>query len=217
MAAIRAAGASLKLAHATTRILTEVATYLSDINAGANTDELDGGTFSPGATLPVKFPMFGATEYELGLSGRWTPAAETFFSALGGLQEIPYEFCPEGTAIGKTRIYGVCNVPAFPGPTGNVNGLWDFSLTLKATSRYVETIVTPPATVAITSSSIADPTVITTGASHLLTTGDVITISGHTGSTPAIAGAYGVTVLTATTFTIPVAVTVGGTGGTLQD
>lgn len=217
MSAIRAAGASLKLAHATTRVLTEVATYLNEISSGASTDELDGTTFSPGATTPVKYTLFGATEYTLDLSGRWTPAAETFFSALSGLQDIPYEFCPEGTAVGKTRIYGVCNVGAWSGPGGDVNGLWGFTLTLKATSRYVETIVSAPATVAITSSSVADPTVITTSAAHGLTTGDVVTIAGHTGSTPDINGAWGVTVLTTTTFTIPKAVTVGGTGGTIQD
>lgn len=66
----------------------------------------------------------------------------------------------------------------------------------------------------ITSSSVASPTVITASAAHNLATGDSTTIAGHTGSTPAISGAYVVTVLTATTFTIPVNVTVGGSGGT---
>lgn len=65
----------------------------------------------------------------------------------------------------------------------------------------------------ITSSSVANPTVITATA-HGFASGDYVTIAGHTGSTPALAGPYVVTVLTANTFTIPVAVTVGGTGGT---
>lgn len=67
----------------------------------------------------------------------------------------------------------------------------------------------------ITSSSVANPTVITTGSAHGLTTGDKVFISGHTGSTPAISGVYTVTVTGGTTFTIPVNVTVGGTGGTV--
>lgn len=66
----------------------------------------------------------------------------------------------------------------------------------------------------ISSSSVANPTIITTTAAHGLTTGNIVTISGHTGSTPDINNSYTVTVLTTTTFTIPVNVTVGGTGGT---
>lgn len=77
---------------------------------------------------------------------------------------------------------------------------------------------TLPATVTITSSSVANPTVITTSAPHGLRSfamgGDTTTIAGHAGSTPSINGVHEVTVLSATTFTIPVAVTVGGTGGT---
>lgn len=68
--------------------------------------------------------------------------------------------------------------------------------------------------VTITSSSVDNPTVITTAAPHLLLTGDGILIAGHSGSTPDINGVHIVTVLTADTFTIPIQVTVGGTGGT---
>lgn len=67
----------------------------------------------------------------------------------------------------------------------------------------------------ILTSSVANPTVITTAAAHGLSTGDSIHIANHTGSTPDINGTHTVTVLTNTTFTIPVNVTVDGTGGTL--
>lgn len=70
---------------------------------------------------------------------------------------------------------------------------------------------------AVTSSSVASPTVITTGAAHGLVTGDYVTISGHAGSVPDINGTYQVTMLTATTFSIPVAVTTAGTGGTAAE
>jgi hypothetical protein len=70
------------------------------------------------------------------------------------------------------------------------------------------------AAVAITSSSVANPSVITTPAAHGLSTGDHVTISGHTGSTPSINGEHVATYINATTFSIPVNVTVGGTGGT---
>lgn len=66
------------------------------------------------------------------------------------------------------------------------------------------------AAVNISDSSVANPTVITTAAAHGLATGDYTTISGHTGSTPDLNGPHRVTVLTTTTFTIPVNVTVSG-------
>lgn len=66
--------------------------------------------------------------------------------------------------------------------------------------------------VTITSSSVASPSVITATA-HGLTTGETIRISGHTGSTPTINGVHPITNTGANTFTIPVNVTVGGTGG----
>jgi hypothetical protein len=71
----------------------------------------------------------------------------------------------------------------------------------------------------LATSSKADPTVITTAkikgkaVPHRLTTGDEILITGHTGSTPSINGRHKVTVLTPTTFSIPVKVTVAGSGG----
>lgn len=67
----------------------------------------------------------------------------------------------------------------------------------------------------ISTSSVANPTVISTSAPHLLVTGNTVYISGHTGSTPTVTGPYTVTVTGASTFTIPVSVTVGGTGGTV--
>lgn len=68
--------------------------------------------------------------------------------------------------------------------------------------------------VPITSSSVASPSLITCPCNHGLTTGDSVLIAGHSGSTPTINGERVVTVVSPTTFTIPVNVTVGGTGGT---
>lgn len=69
----------------------------------------------------------------------------------------------------------------------------------------------------IVSSSVANPTVITTSTPHDLDSTATVTISGHTGSTPAISGDYVVTVLSPTTFSIPLNVTVAGTGGTVVE
>lgn len=65
----------------------------------------------------------------------------------------------------------------------------------------------------ITSNSIANPSVVTTPTAHGLTTGDIILISGVATSSPTINGERTVTVTSTTTFTVPVNVTVGGTGG----
>lgn len=67
--------------------------------------------------------------------------------------------------------------------------------------------------VGVTSSSAANPTVITTATNHGFSVGDQITISGHS-STPPINSTYTIaTTPTATTFTIPVVVTSAGSGG----
>lgn len=65
----------------------------------------------------------------------------------------------------------------------------------------------------IVSTSVANPTVVTTAAPHGLVTGQKIVIAGDN-STPALNGAQTVTVVTATTFTVPVNVTNAGTAGT---
>jgi hypothetical protein len=69
----------------------------------------------------------------------------------------------------------------------------------------------------VVSSSVANPSVITTQVPHGLTTGQNATIAGHTGSTPSINASHVVTVLSPTTFSIPVNVTVAGAGGTITD
>jgi hypothetical protein len=67
--------------------------------------------------------------------------------------------------------------------------------------------------VAITSSSAANPAVITTAKDHGFVAGDQITIQGHS-SSPPINSTYTVgTTSSTTTFTIPVAVTSAGKGG----
>jgi hypothetical protein len=69
--------------------------------------------------------------------------------------------------------------------------------------------------VAVTSSSVADPTVVTTAANTFVS-GDTVTIAGHTSVTPDINGDRVATVTAATTFTVPVNVSDGGVGGTAR-
>jgi transcriptional regulator with XRE-family HTH domain len=69
------------------------------------------------------------------------------------------------------------------------------------------------ASVAITSSSVANPTVVTT-ATNTFKSADTVTIAGHTSVTPDINGERVATVTAPTTFTVPVNVSDGGVGGT---
>ncbi len=75
------------------------------------------------------------------------------------------------------------------------------------------TLDTAQRAIPITANTIANPTVVTTPVPHGLTTGQVILISGVATSSPTINGSQTVTVLTSTTFSVPVNVTIGGTGG----
>lgn len=70
--------------------------------------------------------------------------------------------------------------------------------------------------VTIVSNSVANPSVVTTALPHGLTSGDAVVIAGVSGSTPTINGFQTATVITPTTFSVPVNVTVGGTGGTVK-
>lgn len=69
----------------------------------------------------------------------------------------------------------------------------------------------------ITSSSVADPSVITATGHGLTVNGQIVTIAGHVGSVPDINGEHVITYIGADTFSIPVAVTTGGTGGTVTE
>lgn len=67
--------------------------------------------------------------------------------------------------------------------------------------------------VTISGNTAANPTVVTTATAHGLATGQTITISGSN-STPSLNGAQVVTVISPTTFSVPVNVSVAGTAGT---
>jgi hypothetical protein len=84
-------------------------------------------------------------------------------------------------------------------------------------SKTIQASVAHIAAAAITSSSAANPTVITTASAHGLTTSDYVSIVSHAGSAQNINGTHQVTVTAGSTFTIAVDLTAGaGTGGTFS-
>lgn len=82
-----------------------------------------------------------------------------------------------------------------------------------AVAPHAVSLLVRPA-VPVVSASIAAASVIATLTPHRFVSGDTAALAGVTGSTPAVDGAYVVTVLTPTTFSIPLTVTVAGAGGT---
>lgn len=211
--------ASFKLRHPTTLVMTEVAHWCTDIAADVDQDSESVSLFNPGGSLALKITNYGAISRGYTLSVKWKPENEVFFSALAGSLGVPFEFSPRGTAVGNHQLSGGVNVGGWAGPGGTASGSLDATITLAVSTTVLSAaIVTPPASKTITTSSVADPTLITTSASHAFVVGSVIVIAGHTGSTPTLNGAHVVTAIpSATTFNIPQSVTVGGTGGTAQD
>lgn len=138
MAAHPGIGGSLQV-DSVSDVLTEIATWLTDISGDTSTDELDGTTFQPGSTTPVKYIVFGATERTMSVSGMWVAAAETFFSAIDGQQDLDYIQGPLGTTAGYTKISGTLNAGNWSGPQQTASGLITFSMTFKLNSRTVST------------------------------------------------------------------------------
>ncbi len=130
------------------------------------------------------------------------------------------------TGIGTDRLWAIQAVDPGPGLLlrGAVAGRWRFRpgaplFNLKGFPFLPPTreahAFSLNGIVSITSNSIGSPTIVTTAVPNLLTTGGVVTITGNVGSVPSINGTFAVTVLTPTTFSIPVNVTAAGIGGTV--
>ena len=136
-----------------------------------------------------------------GPGNRFQPAQPAFVR--GDSATIDVQFCRGGTVVprgaGTTFKCGLKQVGIYDG----------------AYLAYTAAVTAFNEPVPCTAASIASPTVIScTG--HGRQTGEKMTISGMASVTPDINGTeYPLTRLTADTFSIPVAVTVAGTGGTM--
>lgn len=154
-----------------------------------------------------------AVNYLLRSSFQSGDAGITVTGASGSVTAI--EIADEGAP----KLFGTERDPADQGL--NFTPITEHLLRFEAGNPHTADLIAEwPLTVAeeadITSSSVANPTVITSPLAHGLRTGDEITISGHTGSTPDINGVRTVIVTADNTFTIPLNVTVAGTGGSFE-
>ena len=136
--AISGIGTSFKLDNAA-NVLTDISTYLDGIDGSSDQDEVDGTTFQPGVAVPIKNIIPGFATKGFSLSGKWSPAAETFFSGIESKQGLDYEYGPAGTTVGMTKITGLCSCLSYTGPQSSVDGITTFTVELRVSSRTVGT------------------------------------------------------------------------------
>lgn len=203
-----------KLIHAGSLLDSETNTF----NAGTTW----AGVAAPGGITPGAITIDGIG---IKIANRAATGANTFAVRLvpqgaissvsvGGPTTITTS-TPHGLSTGDTvTISGTTTTPSINGShTVTVTGATTFTIPVTVTSVTTGTGTWTTNAAAILSNSVAPATVITTTSAHGLTTGASITIKGNVGSVPSINGTHTVTVLSATTFSIPVSTTVGGVGG----
>lgn len=161
----------------------------------------------------VAFPVLGEEEFEATLTGAdQVPPVAT--NASGTALFTVVEDTVLIFHVGLAAIDSTTAVHIHEGAAGVGGGTLLVSLFTgpSACRQNAGTALT------ITSSSVANPTVITTATAHGRTVGStaLVRIAGHSGSTPSLNGEHTATYTGASTFTIPVNTTVGGTGGTAQ-
>jgi hypothetical protein len=114
--------------------LTDISTYLDSIQGSSDTEFLDGTTFQPDAVTAIKNEIPGFATKGLSLSGKWTEAAEAFFSAIEGEQNLEYEYKPDDPNM-NSSITGTCSCGSYSGPQSSVDGIITFTVELRVQSR----------------------------------------------------------------------------------
>jgi hypothetical protein len=114
--------------------LTDISTYLDSVQGSSDTEFLDGTTFQPDAVTAIKNEIPGFATKGLSLSGKWTEAAEAFFSAIEGLQNLEYEYKPDDPNM-YSSITGTCSCGSYSGPQSSVDGIITFTVELRVQSR----------------------------------------------------------------------------------
>lgn len=116
-------------------VLTDISTYLDSVQGSSDTEFLDGTTFQPdvvGSALRNEIPGFATKG--LSLSGKWTEAAEAFFSAIEGRQGLEYQYSPDEPNV-TGSISGTCSCGSYSGPQSSVDGIVTFTVELRVQSR----------------------------------------------------------------------------------
>ena len=115
--------------------LTDISTYLDSVQGSSDTEFQDGTTFQPdvvGSAIKDEIPGFATKG--LSLSGKWTEAAEAFFSAIEGLQNLEYRYKPDDPNI-TGSITGLCSCGSYSGPQSSIDGVVTFTVELRVKTR----------------------------------------------------------------------------------
>jgi ribosomal protein L34 len=120
---------------ATPAVPVDRSTDLDNVAFTSEPDDLDGTTFQPGVANPSRVKVPGFRERTATLTGKWTASAETFWTAVEGVQNVNYEYGPLGDEVGKPLISGTCNVISFSGPDSSVDGVTTFGVELSILTR----------------------------------------------------------------------------------
>lgn len=164
--------------------------------------------------MATKLGSTPAAVARVGVFGCMGQTVGAVFWGLAGLFSVEYEVLIEDSKLTKANAGHLV--------TGQVErGMIVQPLAVKTVDWNTKSLGTPidytldpsQITVPITSNSLANPSVVTTPVPHGLTSGDIILISGVITSNPTINGERVATVISPTTFSVPVNVTTAGTGG----
>lgn len=115
--------------------LIDISTYLTDVSGSSDQEWLDGTTFQPDASTPIKNEIPGFSSKSKSLSGMWTEEAEAFFTGIEGRQNLSYEERPAAGDGTDQTITGECSCGGYSGPIYSVGGLVTFTAELRITSR----------------------------------------------------------------------------------
>jgi len=152
--------------------------------------------------------------------------AQEFTATLSTANEVP----PTTASSSGSAVFGLINdtILSYRVDVANIDSTTASHIHAGAAGvagPVILTLFTGPAcrattgtAINIATSSVGNPTTITTAAAHALRVGSdtAVRVAGHTGSTPSLNGDYTAHISGTTTLTVPVNVTVGGTGGTVQ-
>lgn len=114
--------------------LTDISTYLDSVQGSSDTEFLDGTTFQPDAVTAIKNEIPGFASKGLSLAGKWTEAAEAFFSAIEGKQNLEYRYKPDDPNI-TGSITGTASCGSYSGPQSSVDGIVTFTCELRVQTR----------------------------------------------------------------------------------
>jgi hypothetical protein len=193
-------GANLQIANA----------QVEDSELGSGTQINDGAKVTTQRVLPtLNFANVGSVQSAIPITSFADASIATVsvdaHDVIYGGETVHYN---AGEVIGvpvSTDVYIYADDPDLEGGTVTYEYTTDYTVMAGSRGRYkVGAIRTPVSSISAALSAItnANPCAVTTGANHLMTTGDVVDFSSVGGMTELNTGTYAITVTSPTSFTL---------------